>query len=63
MWRKYEMSQKPAFVINILVPAGTFDVNISPDKREILLTNYNELLGENCYPHLHNHPRRSAEQA
>jgi DNA mismatch repair ATPase MutL len=39
------MSQKPAFVINILVPPGSFDVNISPDKREILLTNYRDLLG------------------
>jgi DNA mismatch repair ATPase MutL len=46
MWRKYEMNQKPAFVINIIAPPGTFDVNISPDKREILLTNHNELLGE-----------------
>ncbi|CAM9199995.1 unnamed protein product, partial [Ectocarpus fasciculatus] len=38
IWRKYEMKQKPAFVLNVTTPAGTFDVNISPDKREIVLT-------------------------
>lgn len=32
------MKQKPAFVLNVTTPAGTFDVNISPDKREIVLT-------------------------
>ncbi len=40
------MSQKPAFIINIIVPSGAFDVNITPDKREILLTNQFELFGE-----------------
>ncbi len=40
------MSQKPAFFINIIVPPGAFDVNITPDKREILLTNQSELFGE-----------------
>lgn len=42
------MSQKPAFILNILAPPGSFDVNISPDKREILLTNYQDLLGSHA---------------
>lgn len=45
MWRKYEMNQKPAFVVNIIVPPGSYDVNITPDKREILLVNQVDLLG------------------
>jgi DNA mismatch repair ATPase MutL len=39
VWRKYEMKQKPAFILDVVTPSGTFDVNISPDKREIVLTN------------------------
>ena len=33
------MKHKPAFILNVNTPPGTFDVNISPDKREIVLTN------------------------
>lgn len=31
------MKQKPACILDIRVPAGTFDVNLTPDKREIVL--------------------------
>jgi DNA mismatch repair protein PMS2 len=44
VWRRYEMKHKPAFIINIDVPAGAFDVNLSPDKREIVLTNESLIL-------------------
>lgn len=37
VWRRYEMKQKPAFVLDISVPAGYFDVNLTPDKREVLI--------------------------
>lgn len=37
VWRKYEMKQKPAFLVALTVPAGHFDVNVTPDKREIVL--------------------------
>lgn len=37
VWRRYEMKQKPAFVLNITVPPGYFDVNLTPDKREVLI--------------------------
>lgn len=40
------MNQKPAFVLSILVPPGSYDVNITPDKREILLVNQADILGE-----------------
>ena len=32
------MKHKPACVLDIRVPAGTFDVNLTPDKREIILS-------------------------
>lgn len=38
------MKQKPAFFLNIITPPGTFDVNMSPDKREIALTNEQVIL-------------------
>jgi DNA mismatch repair ATPase MutL len=38
------MKQKPAFFINVITPPGTFDVNMSPDKREIALTNEQAIL-------------------
>lgn len=37
VWRRYEMKQKPAFVLDIVVPPGYFDVNLTPDKREVLI--------------------------
>lgn len=32
------MKQKPAFVLDIRLPPGSFDVNVTPDKREIFMT-------------------------
>lgn len=36
-WRKYEMKQKPAFVLDIIVDRATVDVNLAPNKREVLI--------------------------
>lgn len=36
-WRKYEMKQKPAFVLDITVDRATVDVNLAPNKREVLI--------------------------
>eukprot|EP00940_MAST-03C_sp_MAST-3C-sp2_P000154 g154.t1 len=36
-WRQFEMTHKPAFVLDIRLPAGHFDVNVTPDKRTILI--------------------------
>ncbi|CAM9418872.1 unnamed protein product [Hapterophycus canaliculatus] len=38
VWRTYEMKQKPAFILDLRLPPGTFDVNVTPDKREIFMT-------------------------
>ena len=38
VWRQYEMKSKPAFIINLVLRRGTFDINVTPDKREVLLT-------------------------
>ncbi|RHY74960.1 hypothetical protein DYB30_004486 [Aphanomyces astaci] len=34
IWRQYEMKQKPACVLNFVVPPDAVDVNVTPDKRE-----------------------------
>ena len=38
VWRQYEMKHKPAYVVNLILRRGTFDINVTPDKREVLLT-------------------------
>lgn len=38
VWRAYEMKQKPAFILDVRLPSGSFDVNVTPDKREIFMT-------------------------
>jgi hypothetical protein len=35
VWRTYEMKHKPAVFLDLRVPPGSFDVNLSPDKREV----------------------------
>ena len=37
-WRKFEMKQKPAFFLQLHLPPSLFDVNITPDKRKVLLS-------------------------
>ena len=36
--RLYEMKKKPAFILNFILKPGGVDINVSPDKREVLLT-------------------------
>lgn len=38
------MKHKPACFLDIRVPNGSFDVNLTPDKREIVLTHEGVLL-------------------
>jgi DNA mismatch repair protein PMS2 len=45
IWRKYEMKQKPAFIIDIRINRNSVDVNLAPNKREVLIEN-EELLIE-----------------
>lgn len=44
VWRKYEMKQKPAFIVDITVPSSCIDVNLAPNKREIALLREDELI-------------------
>ena len=37
VWRSYEAKHKPALVLDLRLAPGAFDVNVTPDKREILL--------------------------
>jgi len=37
-WRKYEMKQKPAFFLQLHLDPSLFDVNVTPDKRKVLLS-------------------------
>lgn len=32
VWRVYEMKHKPACFLHLVIPAGNFDVNLTPDK-------------------------------
>ncbi len=38
VWRQYEMKHKPAYILDLQLPAGSFDINVTPDKREVFLT-------------------------
>jgi DNA mismatch repair ATPase MutL len=38
------MKHKPAFIMNIVIPPGAFDINLSPDKREIVLCHEMKIL-------------------
>lgn len=44
-WREFEMSHKPAFIIDLQLPTGSFDVNVTPDKREAFIPNVRARLG------------------
>ena len=38
------MKHKPAYILNFILPPGTFDVNVTPDKRQVLLTDEHRVL-------------------
>mmetsp|Transcript_13232 Transcript_13232/g.23721 ORF Transcript_13232/g.23721 Transcript_13232/m.23721 type:complete len:977 (-) Transcript_13232:2192-5122(-) len=44
VWRQHEMKHKPAFFLNWIVPMGEYDINVTPDKRQVFLVNENLLL-------------------
>lgn len=44
VWRRYEMKQKPAFILDLKVSAGSFDVNLAPDKREVIIQHENLII-------------------
>jgi DNA mismatch repair ATPase MutL len=38
------MHQKPAFIINLTVPCGYYDINLTPDKREVLFVHQDRII-------------------
>jgi len=44
VWRTYELGHKPAFALDLQLPPGSFDVNVTPDKREALLVGEADLV-------------------
>ena len=44
MYRTYNMHQVPFVALNVQVPAGAFDVNVTPDKRTVFVHHERELL-------------------
>ena len=44
VWRLFEMKHKPAYILNFMLPPGTFDVNVTPDKRQVLLIDEHRVL-------------------
>jgi DNA mismatch repair ATPase MutL len=44
---RFEMAQKPAFILNITLAGHEVDVNLAPDKREVLIPAEGEIIG-NC---------------
>lgn len=43
-WRQYEMNHKPACILELVLAPGEFDVNVTPDKREVILTDESHML-------------------
>lgn len=43
-WRAYEMGHKPAAILDFELPTGAYDINVSPDKRDVLLVDEGSLL-------------------
>ncbi len=37
-WRQFERLHHPAAILDLTLPPGTWDINITPDKRAVLLT-------------------------
>ncbi len=44
VWRTFEMGHKPAYVLDLQLPSGSFDVNVSPDKRDVFIVGEAELI-------------------
>ena len=44
LWRRFEMKHMPAFVLNLTLPPGLCDMNVSPDKRSIFVAEENQLI-------------------
>ncbi len=46
VWRHYEMKAKPVALLNLKLPVGSCDINVTPDKREVIVEHEAEIVGE-----------------
>lgn len=46
VWRRYEMKHKPAFFIFLELSAGLVDVNVTPNKSEVVFVHEDSILNE-----------------
>ena len=44
LYKQYNPASAPYLVLNLEVEDGNYDINVSPDKREVFLNNENEVL-------------------
>ena len=44
VYRQYNASMSPIIILNLEVEANNYDINVSPDKREIFIKNESEVL-------------------
>lgn len=43
-WRRHDLNHKPGFILDLLLPRGSLDVNVTPDKREVFIIQENRIL-------------------
>jgi DNA mismatch repair protein PMS2 len=43
-WRQFEMKHKPAAILDVRTPPGSYDINVTPDKRDVFLVGEATLL-------------------
>lgn len=46
LYKQYNFTEQPFFIIDICLPPESFDVNVTPDKRTLLLHNEDNLINE-----------------
>ena len=44
MYKQYNPSMNPILVLNIQVEDNNYDINVSPDKREVFIKNEDEVI-------------------
>ena len=44
VWRNFEMKRKPAVILNFDVPLAELDVNVTPDKREVMFSDESAII-------------------
>lgn len=45
VYRQYNPAMSPLIIVNIEVEDNNYDINVSPDKREVFIKNEDEVIG------------------